>query len=317
MTSISVIVPCYNVESYIEEGLRSVLKQTYPAREIICVDDGSKDKTISIIRKLQDEFPNKVFLYINENNRGATYTRNRGLAISRGDYIQFFDADDILLPEKFEKQVAFIEAAAIRPDIIANDFTKRLVDGSDVTFRFVKKDPWCALMEGMLGITTSNLFRRETVIAVGGWSENLLSSQEYDLMFRMMAAGGTVQFNDEILSMNRERVSGSITKSDPSGRWRRFIDLRERIFQFLTEKGMRNEEREEQFINIMFDGIRVLYKYNPSEAIKLHRQYITNDKRLKPTGFTSSRYLNVYRLLGFRAAELASKLLNPSNGKID
>jgi glycosyltransferase involved in cell wall biosynthesis len=85
MTSISVIVPCYNVESYIEEGLRSVLQQTYSAREIICVDDGSQDKTITIIRKLQDEFPNKIFLYLNEKNRGATYTRNRGLAISRGD----------------------------------------------------------------------------------------------------------------------------------------------------------------------------------------------------------------------------------------
>ncbi len=317
MTSISVIVPCYNVESYIEEGLRSVLQQTYSAREIICVDDGSQDKTITIIRKLQDEFPNKIFLYLNEKNRGATYTRNRGLAISRGDYIQFFDADDILMPNKFEKQVAFLEAAAEKPDIIANDFKKKLLDGSEVTFRFTKKDPWCALMEGMLGITTSNLFRRETVIAVGGWSENLLSSQEYDLMFRMMAAGGTVRFNDEILSMNRERISGSITKSDPSGRWRRFIDLRERIFRFLTEKGMKNEEREDHFINIMFDGIRVLYKYDRKEAIKLHRQYIKKDKRLKPTGFTSARYLNVYRLLGFRAAELASRLLNPPNGKTD
>ncbi|MBK7964613.1 MAG: glycosyltransferase family 2 protein [Bacteroidetes bacterium] len=66
MISISVIIPCYNVETYIEEGLHSVLKQTHPAKEIICIDDGSSDNTINIIRKLQEEFPNKIYLYLNE-----------------------------------------------------------------------------------------------------------------------------------------------------------------------------------------------------------------------------------------------------------
>ncbi len=235
--SISVIIPCYNVETYIEEGLLSVLNQTLPAREIICIDDGSSDNTIQIIRNLQEKYPNKIYLYLNEKNRGATYTRNRGLAIAKGDFIQFFDADDILLPDKFEHQIKIISECSYSPDIIVNDFQRKNIDGTFETYTFPADDAWCGLLEGRLGVTTSNLYRRENVIAVRGWTEELLSSQEYDLMFRMLVAGSLVLFDTKIISYNRERISGSITKSDPAGKWIRFINLRERIYNYLCSLG--------------------------------------------------------------------------------
>lgn len=316
MISISVIIPCYNVETYIEEGIHSVLHQTHPAKEIICIDDGSTDKTITIIRKIQENYPNKIFLYLNEKNRGATYTRNRGLAISKGDFIQFFDADDILLPNKFERQAELIEKATIPPDIIVNDFQRKNIDGTIETFHFPDDDPWCGLLEGRLGVTTSNLYRRENVIAVRGWTEELLSSQEYDLMFRMLAAGSHVLFDTKIISYNRERASGSITKSDPSGKWRRFIHLRERIFDHLKSNNMITEERENSFNKIMFDSIRILYKYDKKEAIKLHNQYMKKVKLIEPSLSTSKKYLSVYNIFGFKVAEMASRIVNPPNDSI-
>ena len=314
--SISVIIPCYNVETYIEEGLLSVLNQTHPAREIICIDDGSTDNTIKIIRNLQEKFPNKIYLYLNEKNRGATYTRNRGLAIAKGDFIQFFDADDILLPDKFEHQIKIISECSYSPDIIVNDFQRKNIDGTIETYTFPADDPWCGLLEGRLGVTTSNLYRRENVIAVRGWTEELLSSQEYDLMFRMLVAGSLVLFDTKIISYNRERVSGSITKSDPSGKWIRFINLRERIYNYLSANSMLKPERLESFRKIMFDSIRILYKYNKKEAIKLHQKYIQQIKINEPTLSTSKKYLSVYNIFGFRIAELASRIVNPPNDTI-
>ena len=316
MMSISVIIPCYNVETYIEEGLLSVLNQTHPAREIICIDDGSTDNTIKIIRNLQEKFPNKIYLYLNEKNRGATYTRNRGLAIAKGDFIQFFDADDILLPDKFEHQIKIISECSYSPDIIVNDFQRKNIDGTIETYTFPADDPWCGLLEGRLGVTTSNLYRRENVIAVRGWTEELLSSQEYDLMFRMLVAGSLVLFDTKIISYNRERISGSITKSDPSGKWIRFINLRERIYHYLSANSMLKPERLESFRKIMFDSIRILYKYNKKEAIKLHQKYIQQIKINEPTLSTSKKYLSVYNIFGFRIAELASRIVNPPNDTI-
>ncbi|MBK9639445.1 MAG: glycosyltransferase family 2 protein [Bacteroidetes bacterium] len=316
MISISVIIPCYNVEKYIEEGLLSVLNQTHPAKEIICIDDSSTDDTIKIIRNLQEKFPNKIFLYLNEKNRGATYTRNRGLAIAKGDFIQFFDADDILLPEKFEHQIKIISECNYTPDIIVNDFQRKNLDGSFETISFPAEDAWCGLLEGRLGVTTSNLYRRENVIAVRGWTEELLSSQEYDLMFRMLVAGSLVLYDTKIISYNRERLSGSITKSDPAGKWIRFINLRERIYNYLLTNSMLNQERLESFKKIMFDSIRILYKYNKKEAINLHHKYIQLIKINEPTLSTSKKYLSVYNIFGFRIAEFASRIVNPPNDTI-
>nr|MBP7245979.1 hypothetical protein [Bacteroidia bacterium] len=175
---------------------------------------------------------------------------------------------------------------------------------------------WCGLLEGRLGVTTSNLYRRENVIAVRGWTEELLSSQEYDLMFRMLVAGSLVLFDTKIISYNRERISGSITKSDPAGKWIRFINLRERIYNYLSANSMLKPERLESFRKIMFDSIRILYKYNKKEAIKLHQKYIQQIKINEPTLSTSKKYLSVYNIFGFRIAELASRIVNPPNDTI-
>ena len=197
-----------------------------------------------------------------------------------------------------------------------NDFQRKNIDGTIETYTFPADDPWCGLLEGRLGVTTSNLYRRENVIAVRGWTEELLSSQEYDLMFRMLVAGSLVLFDTKIISYNRERISGSITKSDPSGKWIRFINLRERIYHYLSANSMLKPERLESFRKIMFDSIRILYKYNKKEAFKLHQKYIQQIKINEPTLSTSKKYLSVYNIFGFRIAELASRIVNPPNDTI-
>ncbi len=99
---ISIIIPCYNVEKYIEECVESVEKQTYKKIEIIAVDDGSKDKTVEILKKLQKKYSN-LTVYQNEKNRGAAYSRNFALKKAKGDYIGFIDSDDYIVEDYYEK----------------------------------------------------------------------------------------------------------------------------------------------------------------------------------------------------------------------
>ena len=97
----SVIIPCYNVEKYIENTIKTVLNQTYKDFEIILIDDGSKDSTLAILNNLK-ETDNRIKIFT-QPNKGVSYTRNRGIDIAKGEYIYFLDADDEIKNTLFEE----------------------------------------------------------------------------------------------------------------------------------------------------------------------------------------------------------------------
>jgi glycosyltransferase involved in cell wall biosynthesis len=100
---ISVVIPVYGVEKYIEETIRSVMAQTYSNWEIIAVSDGSTDNSEAVILKLQEE--ESRIQYFWKENSGVSDTRNYGIARSKGEYIAFLDADDTWIENKLELQV--------------------------------------------------------------------------------------------------------------------------------------------------------------------------------------------------------------------
>ncbi|WP_340102810.1 glycosyltransferase family 2 protein [Rhodohalobacter sp. 8-1] len=103
---VSVGIPVYNREKFIQNAIYSVLNQTYQNFEIIIIDDGSTDASISIIESIKDS---RIKLFKNTDNKGVVYTRNRYLKEAQGDYIAILDSDDSWLPTKLEKQIAFLE----------------------------------------------------------------------------------------------------------------------------------------------------------------------------------------------------------------
>lgn len=98
---VSIIIPVYNCEKYIEKCLYSVTGQTLTDIEIICVDDGSSDNSLDVIKKIQ-EADRRITIVSNEKNRGQSYSRNKGIEIAKGDYIGFVDADDWVDSNYFE-----------------------------------------------------------------------------------------------------------------------------------------------------------------------------------------------------------------------
>jgi glycosyltransferase involved in cell wall biosynthesis len=103
----SVIVPAFNCGRYIGESLESILKQSYPAVEIIVVDDGSTDNTAHIVQQLTARYP---ILYIRQHNQGPAVARNRGVDVAKGDWVAFLDADDIWHPAKLATHCKYIDA---------------------------------------------------------------------------------------------------------------------------------------------------------------------------------------------------------------
>jgi teichuronic acid biosynthesis glycosyltransferase TuaG len=101
---ISIIMPAYNCEKYIEESIKSVVEQTYQCWELIVIDDGSSDKTVEIIEKMANK-DNRIKFCQNKHNQGVSATRNRAIALAEGNWIAFLDSDDIWRDDKLKKQI--------------------------------------------------------------------------------------------------------------------------------------------------------------------------------------------------------------------
>ncbi len=103
---VSIIMPSWNTEHFIAASISSVINQTYPNWELIIVDDCSTDKTDDVVSSFSDS---RIKYIKNEKNMGAALTRNRAMREAQGEWIAFLDSDDLWMPEKLEKQIAFME----------------------------------------------------------------------------------------------------------------------------------------------------------------------------------------------------------------
>src|SRR5215510_1057945 len=98
---VSILIPAYNAELCIAQTIESALAQTWEPKEIIVVDDGSKDQTLTVARR----FSSAGVTVVSQPNQGAAAARNKAFSLSRGEYIQWLDADDLLSPDKITKQM--------------------------------------------------------------------------------------------------------------------------------------------------------------------------------------------------------------------
>lgn len=105
---VTVIVPAYNHENYIEDCLKSIVTQSYDNMQIIVFNDGSKDKTDFVIEKIIEENKRKIE-YVSKENEGLCKTLNKGLAMAKKEYVLTIASDDIWLPNKIKEQVNFFE----------------------------------------------------------------------------------------------------------------------------------------------------------------------------------------------------------------
>src|SRR5258708_3598978 len=192
MPKVSVIIPAYNVASYIGETLDSVFAQTFADTEVIVVNDGSPD-TEDMERALA-RFNDRL-TYIKQENQGASVARNTGLSAAQGKFIAFLDADDLWLPNYLNEQIKFMierdcdlvcSDAEVFSDVshAEQSYMESLMPGSpsagSVTF--------LGLLSAEQSLITSGVVvRRELVIQAGLFDEALRNAQDFDLWLRLAA----------------------------------------------------------------------------------------------------------------------------------
>jgi glycosyltransferase involved in cell wall biosynthesis len=189
---VSVVIPAYNASKWIAQAIGSVLAQTSPPLEIIVIDDGSRDETVSIVNR----FGTAVRLE-RKSNGGPGSARNRGVRLARGEWIAFLDADDWWAPTKLEKQlsVADMEQVAL---ICTLTNVSRAGWTHEVTFDQLWRFNWI--------VTSSVLIRKSVFDGCGGHLEELIVSEDYNLWLRVAAAGWRIRCYPEVLTHYRRGV---------------------------------------------------------------------------------------------------------------
>ncbi|MFC6099386.1 glycosyltransferase family 2 protein [Olivibacter domesticus] len=252
---ISVVIPCFNCEKFVMRAINSVEKQVFTDWEIIAVNNNSTDNTRAVLEQVEKQWPHR-FKLLDELKKGAPAARNTGLKHARGEWIQFLDADDELLPSKFQDQIDIIRNQDV--DVIVSEaIVFKWVHGKTLesTRKVYKSDFWSGLILSLLGITSTNLWRKDMLEDIGGWNEAMSSSQEYDLLFRMMKKGAKVVFDNKtntIIHQADSVISKSFDKEKVSRIVDNRIQLRLDIKQYLTETGQLNVERKRLIDNYIY-----------------------------------------------------------------
>jgi glycosyltransferase involved in cell wall biosynthesis len=212
---VSILIPAYNAEEWVGAAIASAVGQTWSQKEIIVVDDGSTDGTLAVARR----FESTEVRVMTQANQGAAAARNKAFSLSRGDYIQWLDADDLLSPDKVARQM---EAAGQTAD------GRTLFSSPWAYFRyrpakakFIASPLWCDLTptewlirkwEGNLHMPDSTwLVSRELTEAAGPWDVRLTFDDDGEYFFRVVNASNGIRFVPQSRAYYRITVSSSIS----------------------------------------------------------------------------------------------------------
>ena len=223
---VSILIPAYNSEEWITHTLQSAVAQTWPRKEIIVVDDGSSDRTAELARR----FASKEVSVVTKENGGAAAARNHALRLSQGDYIQWLDADDLLAPDKIEKQLQALGEVPNKRILLSSPWAHFCYRASRA--RFVASSLYQDLspVEWLLRKMSENLHMqtgtwltsRELFEAAGPWDIRLSSDDDGEYYCRVLLASEGTRFVPEakvfyrITSSNRVSYVGTSDKKKDS-----------------------------------------------------------------------------------------------------
>lgn len=301
--TISVIIPCWNVEALLPATLDSVLAQEHQDLEIICVDDGSTDGTPVVLDRYVQKSGGRMRV-LRQTNQGACAARNAGMAVASGDWLQFLDADDVLDPKKLSGQVELLHGASSSTVLIVGDYEKIMPNGLLLPTEALYDKPWMALIRTRMGTTSANLWRKDAVERAGGWRTDLASSQDYELMFRLLKEGGAVLWDRRIATHVLKRVAGSISQTGVQDNWRRYIALRRAMKDHLKATDAQRFRPEIMALDqYLFMAIRILAMYDMKEAVREFKGSISRGFRPDVSKAITEKYVFLFNLFGFANAE--------------
>ena len=202
MASISVVIPTFNRVSSLERTLNSVLAQTLPADEIIIVDDGSTDNTVSILKSRYSEVELSIIRFIEQDNHGVSAARNAGIATARHEWIALLDSDDVWHEDKLQIQIQALENAPeylmshsdeiwIRNGLRVNQMNKHKKTGGYI---FQQCLPMCVISPSAV------IIHRLIFDEIGLFDETLPACEDYDLWLRICSRYPVLYIDEALIT---------------------------------------------------------------------------------------------------------------------
>ena len=249
---ISVIIPTYNRRQVIDRAIDSVLAQKRPSQEVIVVDDGSTDKTVS---HLNEKYAGQIHVLESPHNLGVSAARNSGIAACNGDWIALLDSDDEWLPDKLNQQVTAMEQQPleichtdeiwIRNGVQVNQMNKHKKYGGDI---FANCLAMCAMSP------SSILIKKQLIINAGGFDESLPACEDYDLWLRLCADNAVLFVDQPLLKKYGGHADQLSRKHWGMDRFR--IQALVKLLQTTTL----SETQRQQTIETLLAKVRILHK---------------------------------------------------------
>lgn len=288
---ISVLMPAYNAEKHIKEAIESVLNQTFSAFEFLIIDDGSTDRTSEFVESFTDP---RIRLIRNETNRGLIYSLNLGLKEASGKYIARMDADDICLPERFERQVAFLTK---NTDITVLGTAHRVL-GTNIEVHHPKYDE-----EIKLQLFRKNAFTHPTVMfrkidlekQQFIYREKYMFTEDYGLWTEVASKGLKLANIEDVLLLYRQH-DGQISQEKRSEQLVFSESVQRDYFNSMTSAVL-TEEEIVRFSSIV-DGYKLPFRENIRILDKLYRANSNFYKFHKPRFLTFISHLIAENLDG-------------------
>lgn len=301
---VSIIIPCYNASRWIAEAIISCLWQTHPNIEIIIIDDGSKDNSLEIIKSYAQQYKNIIWRRI--PHTGGNHARNVGLSLSKGEYIQFLDADDYILPEKIKHQVDFLESTGA--DVVYGDWRHQYhyTNGSyklgDIKITGQQTD----ILESLLGTwwvaVAALLYTRKTIERSDGWDETLSTAQDRDFFISVVMRGAKVMYQPGCYSIYRRY--GNVTVSTISRpRWVMGHCV---VLEKAERKLVQNKRLSSNYQRALAAGYFDMARYSLFEDYSLYLKLIDAALKRCPDFQGNSKngiYHRLRAIIGFRRTE--------------
>lgn len=222
---VSILIPAHNVQNWISDTLRSAIAQTWEPKEIIVVDDGSTDQTVEVARR----FEAQGVRVVSQKNQGAAAARNTAFSLSKGDYIQWLDADDLLAPDKISRQMEPVLEGLSKRTLLSSSFGKFMYRWYRT--QFIPTSLWHDLSpvewltrklgENLYMQTATWLVSRELTEVSGPWDTRLLGDDDGEYFCRVLLASDGVRFVPEAKTYYRApgaAFGGSLSQVGQSDR---------------------------------------------------------------------------------------------------
>lgn len=210
---VSIVVPVYHAEKYIEMTMDSVRMQTYKDWELLLIVDDPQDPTIEIITKyIEDRAEDRIHIYIQEENKGAALARNRGVAEAKGRYIAYLDADDLWQPDKLEKELAFIRKKDVAFAFTGYEFADENGNGLGKVVSVPEKLVYKKALKNTTIFTSTVMFDTEKIDKTLLVMPNI-KSEDTALWWKILRSGyDAYGLNENLVYYRRPAVSLSSNK---------------------------------------------------------------------------------------------------------